>query len=122
MADRILCLSWGAVVRGRERRSLEVFNDAVGYYTGLQQQGGIERFDLVLLTPNGSVGGMMLLYGTHAQVEAIREDDRFLRITLDAGMVVDDLRVVDGYANEGIAEPMGRFQEAIANVQQPAHA
>lgn len=122
MADRILCLTWGAVARGREQRSLEVFNDAVGYYSTLREQGRIERFDLALLTPAGDIGGLMVLYGTHAQLDAVREDERFQRITLDANLVVDDLRILDGYANEGIAEPMGRFQDALTHVPQPAHA
>lgn len=122
MADRILCLTWGRVVSGREARSLEVFNDAVSYYSGLREQGRIERFDLVLLTPNGTDDGMMLLYGNHAQLDAVKEDERFERITIDAGMVVEHLRVLDGYANEGIAEPMGRFQDAIAHLPHPVTA
>lgn len=122
MADRILCLTWGEVARGREQRSLEVFNDAVGYYAALADDGRIQRFDLLLLTPNGTIGGMMLLYGSHAQLDAVHEDERFQRITINASLVVDDLRVIDGFANEGIAEPMGRFQEAVAQARQPAHA
>ena len=30
MADRVLVISWGEVVHGREERGLEVFNDALG--------------------------------------------------------------------------------------------
>lgn len=120
MADRILCLTWGQVVRGREQHSLEVFNDAVGYYSGLRDDGRLERFDLVLLTPNGQLDGMMLLYGSHAQLDAMQQDDRFMRLLTAAGTVVDDLRLIDGYANEGIAEPMSRFQEIASHLAQPA--
>jgi hypothetical protein len=120
MADRILCLSWAQVVRGREAHSLEVFNDAVGYYGALQEGGRIDHVDLVILNPNGAVDGMMLLHGSHAQLEAVKEDDRFQRLLVDAGLVVDELRVVEGYANEGISEPMGKFQEAIARLPQQA--
>ncbi len=49
MADRILFISWGAPVAGREERGLEVFNDAVGLYGRMQQEGRIESFDVVLL-------------------------------------------------------------------------
>lgn len=122
MADRTLCLTWGQVARGREAHSLEVFNDAVGYYAALREDGRIERFDVVLLTPNGSLDGMMVLYGTHEQLDAVKEDDRFQQITLAAQLVVEDLRVLDGYANAGVAEPMGRFQDAIQHLPQPQHA
>jgi len=120
MADRTLCLTWGQVARGREAHSLEVFNDAVGYYAALQEDGRIERFDVVLLSPSGGVEGMMLLYGSHEQLDAVREDERFQRLTIDAQMVVDELRVIDGYVNEGIARPMALFQEAAARAPQRA--
>lgn len=122
MADRTLCLTWGQVARGREAHSLEVFNDALGYYAALQEDGRIERFDVVLLSPGGGIDGMMILQGSHEQLDAVKEDERFQRITIDAGMVVDELRVLDGYVNEGVARPMALFQEAAAQVSQQAMA
>lgn len=118
MADRLLFLSWGAPVRGREERSLEVFNEALGYYGRLQQDGRIDSFDVVLLTPNGGLAGYMMLRGSAAQLAAVREDMVFRRILVDAGMIVDELRMVDGYCNEGVAEAMGIYQEAIAGLPQ----
>ncbi len=118
MADRTLCLTWGQVARGREAHSLEVFNDAVGYYAALREDGRIERFDVILLMPNGAFDGMMLLHGSHEQLDAVKQDERFQQITLAAQLVVDDLRIVDGYANAGVAEPMGRFQDAVRHLPQ----
>ena len=118
MADRLLLLTWGTSVRGREQRGLEVFNEALGYYGRLQQEGRIESFDVALLSPNGSQAGYMELRGTAAQLAAVREDEAFRRLLVDAAMIVDDLRVVDGFCNEGIAEAMGIYQEAIAGVPQ----
>jgi hypothetical protein len=118
MADRLLFLSWGSPVRGMEERSVEVFNEALGFYGRLQQEGRIEAFEVVLLAPNGGLGGYMELRGNAAQLAAVREDVVFRRILVDAGMIVDDLRLVDGYCNEGVAESMGIFQEAVAGVPQ----
>jgi len=122
MADRTLCLTWGQVARGREAHSLEVFNDAVGYYAALQADGRIERFDVVLLSPGGGIDGIMLLHGSRDQLDAVREDERFQRIMIDAQLVVDELRLLDGYVNEGVARPMALFQEAAASVPQQAMA
>jgi hypothetical protein len=122
MADRILCLTWGQVARGRETHSLEVFNDALGYYAGLQESGRIERFDVILLNPNGGLAGMMLLHGTHTQLDAVSEDDRFQQLTTEAALVVDDLTVVEGYSTAGVPTPIGRFQEAIAHLPHSAVA
>jgi hypothetical protein len=118
MADRLLLLSWGASVRGREERGLEVFNEALGYYGRLQQEGRIESFDVVLLAPNGGVDGYMELRGTAAQLAAVREDMVFRRLLVDAGLIVEDLVLADGFCNEGIAEAMGIYQEAVAGVPQ----
>ena len=42
MADDALFFGWGEVVRGRETKAVEVFNEAVAYYGQLQQAGKIE--------------------------------------------------------------------------------
>ena len=52
MADRLLFIGWGPPVRGREERALEVFNESVGLYGRLQQDGRIDSFDVSLLRPN----------------------------------------------------------------------
>ena len=118
MADRLLFLSWSTPVRGMEERSVEVFNEALGFYGRLQQEGRIESFDVVLLAPNGALNGYMEVRGSAAQLAALREDVVFRRILVDAGMIVNDLRLVDGYCNEGVAESIGIFQDAVAGVPQ----
>jgi hypothetical protein len=120
MADRVLFISWGQPVRGLEERGLEVFNEALGLYGRMQQDGRIESFDVTLLTPNGELNGYMALRGSADQLAAARESEDFQRVTIDAALVVDDLRLIDGYANEGIARQMALYQEATAKVPQRA--
>jgi hypothetical protein len=36
MADEALFIGWGEVVRGRERKAVEVFNESLQYYGQLQ--------------------------------------------------------------------------------------
>ena len=119
MADRIMFITWGEPVRGREERSLEVFNEAVGLYGRMQQEGRIESFDVILLEPHGGgIAGYVELHGSAGQLAAIREDEEFQRLLVDAGLIVDELGVVGGVANEGVAEQITMFQEAIAKVPQ----
>ena len=73
MADRVLFLSWGAPIAGREERSVEVFNDALGYYGRLQQEGRIERFDVALFGAHAGINGYMVLHGSHDQLDAVEE-------------------------------------------------
>src|SRR5581483_1698934 len=81
MADRMLFISWGAPVRGREERGLEVFNDALGLLGRMQQDGSIESFDVALLTPNAAVNGYVAVHGSAAQIDALRQDEEFVRST-----------------------------------------
>jgi len=121
MADRMLFIGWGASVRGREERGLEVFNESVGLYGRMQQEGRIEGFDVVLLNPHGGhLEGYIELHGSAPQLAAVREDEEFKRTLVAASLIVDDLRIVDGYANEGVAQEMTLYQEAVAQVPQSA--
>lgn len=120
MADRVLFIGWSTPVRGREERGLEVFNEAIGLCGRMQQDGRIERFDVVLLGPNGDLNGYIEVHGSAEQISAFREDEEFQRNTIEASLVVDGLRHIEGYTNEEVARQMARYQESLARVPQTA--
>ena len=53
MADAGLFIGWGQVVRGREDRALDVFNETIELYGQMQSDGRIESFEVCLLHPHG---------------------------------------------------------------------
>lgn len=118
MADRVLFISWETPVRGREERGLEVFNESIGLYGRMQQEGRIEKFDVVLLGPTGDLNGYIELHGSAEQLAAVREDDEFQRSTIEASLIVDGFRHAEGVTNEEIARQMALYQESIARVPQ----
>lgn len=120
MADRVLVISWGTTVRGAEERGLEVFNEALGLLGRMQQEGRIEGFDVTLMDPNGEMNGFVTVKGTAEQIAAMRMDDEFRRSTMDASLVVDRLRHLEGSTDEGVARMMGMYTDAIARVPQRA--
>jgi hypothetical protein len=120
MADRVLFIGWSTPVRGREERGLEVFNEAIGLYGRMQQEGRIEKFDVVLLGPNSDLNGYIEVYGSAEQLAAIREDEEFQRNTINASLVVDGLRHLDGVANDEVARQMTLYRESIGRVPQTA--
>jgi hypothetical protein len=120
MADRCLHISWQGVVPGREERALEVFNETVGYYGRLQQQGTIESFEVCLLDPNGGVDGYFELRGTRGHLAAVKADEEFRDRMADAQMITTGLSIAEGVCNEGVAREVERFQRAIAKVPQTA--
>jgi hypothetical protein len=120
MADRVLFIGWSTPVRGREERGLEVFNEAIGLCGRMQQEGRIERFDVVLLGPNAELNGYLEVHGSAEQIAAFRENEEFQRNTIEASLVVDGLRHIEGYTNEEVARQMARYQESLARVPQTA--
>ena len=118
MADRVLFISWGTPVPGREERGLEVFNDALGICGRMQQDGRIESFDVVLLEPNGELNGYIEMHGSAEQIAAVHEDEEFQRNTVDASLIVNNLRHIDGATNAEVARQMTMYQESIARVPQ----
>ena len=120
VADRMLMVSWGRVVTGREERAIEVFNEAVGLYGTMQQDGRIESFDVALMSPNATLDGYIALKGDAAQLAKVREDPDFIRSTADAMLIVNDFAICDGYCNQGVADQMAIFQEASGKVPQSA--
>jgi hypothetical protein len=120
MADRVLFISWRTPVRGREDRGLEVFNESMGLYGRLQQEGRIEKFDVVLLGASGDLNGYIELHGSAEQLAALREDEEFQRNTIEASLIVDDLRQAEGVTNDEIARQMRLYQESVARIPQTA--
>jgi hypothetical protein len=120
MADRVLFVSWSTPVRGREERGLEVFNESMGLYGRMQQDGRIEKFDVVLLGANSDLNGYIQLHGSAEQLAALRGDDEFQRNIIDAGLVVDGLRLSEGITNEEIARQMALYRESLTRVPQTA--
>lgn len=118
MADRVLVLTWKDPARGREERAVESFNDVVGYYGRKQQEGKLEKFDIVFCEPNGDLGGYMEIHGTPEQLSAMREDEEFQRLLVEASLVVDDLRICAGFTGAAIADQMTMYTEAISKVPQ----
>jgi hypothetical protein len=118
MADRVLFMSWGSPVPGREERGLEVFNEAIGICGRMQQEGRIEKFDVVLLEPNGDLNGYIEIHGSAEQIAAVHEDEEFQRNTVDASLIVEKLRHVNGVTNEEISRQMSMYQESVGRVPQ----
>jgi len=120
MADRMMMVTWGTTVAGREERALEVFNESLGVYGQLQQDGKIESFDVTLLAPNPLLSGYAVLKGSAAQMAMVRDDAAFRRMCIDATLIVEQFNVLDGFCDEGVAEELAMFQEAAAKVPQSA--
>jgi hypothetical protein len=121
MAERALFVGFGTPVRGREERAVAVFNEFVGMFGRMANDGRIERMDVTLLDPHGGdLGGFFLIHGTTGQCEALLDDEEFRRASIDAGLIVENYGVVPAVSGEAVGPLMAMYAEALAKVGAPA--
>ncbi len=114
MASAALFIGWGTPARGREQKALQLFNEAIQYYTRLQQQGTIENFEAVLLEPHGGdLQGFVLLRGEPDKLNGIRTSEEFLHLTTQATLALDNLGVVGAFIGEGLNRLTADYESLI---------
>jgi hypothetical protein len=97
-------------VRGRELKALQVFNEAIQFYTRLQQQGTIESFEPVALEPHGGdLAGFLLIRGDREKLNAIRTSEEFLRLNNRAALIVDNFGVITAFIGEELQRQFADF-------------
>jgi hypothetical protein len=114
MAEAALCSVWGTAIPGREKQALNVFNEAMQWWAGLQQEGKIERIDVTVLAPaGGDVAGFMVVRGTAQQIDSLRRSKEYQQQVARVQLFASHVRVADAYVDEGLAQVMGQYQEVI---------
>ncbi len=117
MADAALFIGWGFPVRGREAKAVAVFNESVQYWSGLQQSGQIESFELALLDPHGGdLTGFALLRGSREKLAQLQGTAEFRRSVTRAQLIVENLGVVGAVLGQALAEQMGLFQAQVGEL------
>jgi hypothetical protein len=117
MADDALFIGWGEVVRGRERKAIEVFNESLQYYAQLQQDGKVESVEPWFLSPHGGdLAGFILLRGQREQLDEIERSPEFERLQTRASLIVDRTGVINAYTGEALGRLLGEFQEASGDL------
>ena len=115
MADAGLFIGWGQVVRGREkRRAVQVFNESVEYWGGLQGDGKIEGFELAPFgAPRRRLAGLCPAARDEEQINALRADEEFGRRIVRADQIVESQGVISALIGEGIARGMAQYEGEI---------
>jgi hypothetical protein len=123
MTDRGLFVGFGAPVRGREERAIEVFGEFMEMFGRMQSDGRIDAMDVSLLDPHGGdLGGFFMVHGSEAQCAALANDEEFRRASIDASLIVEKFGVVPAATGEGVGKEMAMYAEAVGKVGIGGHA
>lgn len=118
MAEAALCTMFGEPVPGREKKALEVYGETVQYYTRLQQEGAIERFDVTIVGPTGGqVNGFIVVRGTANQIDTLRRAKEFQQMINRVQLIASHVSVNDAWVDEGLAQIMSQYQEVVERLE-----
>ena len=110
MSDTALFLGFAAPARAREPQALALYEEVTQFSAGLQERGEIAGFEAVLLEPHGGdLAGFFLLRGDGEQLDRLRRNDDFRRLSARAGLVVDGFGVVDAHVGAAVARQMSLY-------------
>lgn len=115
MAEAGFWIAWGLPARGRETQALALLKDSTtGFLEQLAQGGRIERFDTAILKPQSiELGGFVLIQGSREQIDSLRRADDFQAWLTRIQLVADRVGIVDAWVNEGLAEAIGLYEDAL---------
>jgi hypothetical protein len=117
MADAGLFVGFGNPVHGRESQAIELFNEVLGYYARLQEDGEIESFEPVILEPHGGdLGGFILIRGEAEKLAVLRVSEEFTQFSIRAGFIVDSFGVVGADLAERLQRQMAYYTEQIGAI------
>ena len=118
MAGEALFVGWGQVVRGREQRALQVFQETIAFYTKLQEDGRIASFDATLLAPHGGTSPAFFSCTANNHLWTHPRERGVPSILGRAGSVVDNVGVVSAYTGDALGQVMGIFGELSQELPQ----
>ncbi|MDD9267264.1 hypothetical protein ACFPES_09555 [Paenibacillus sp. GCM10023248] len=112
MAKGSLIVGWGEIIPGREKAAQATLNDAMQYCTRLQQEGKIDRFEVVVLEPHGSdLCGFVLITGDKETVAKLRTEEEFVSVIIGVQLVHRNVRVVGAYTGAELRGLFGMWDE-----------
>lgn len=117
MADTAIFIGYGPTIPGREQAALTLFNEVIGYYTGLRERGEIESFEAVLLEPHGGeLVGFLLLRGEAGKLDRLRRSEEFLEYNARGGLALNNFGVVGAYIGQGLQGRFAVFGKLVAQL------
>jgi len=117
MTAGAITVSWGAVIPGREAKSLEVFGSAVARFEELSKSGRIHSHKEYFAV-TGQFGGFMLIEGDLDELAKLAVEPETLALNSKAESIVQDFRVqmYGGGTDQAVQEMMGTYMGALQEV------
>jgi hypothetical protein len=118
MGDHGHVTAWSGVKAGREAQGLQLWADAVDFYEKAKANGLIDEYEAVLFQPTGSAlpNGIITLWGSEDQIDAIDRNDERMALQMRAGLLLDGLVQTRSVRGAALLEGLGTYQAALDSI------
>ena len=114
MSTNVIFMGWNRAVAGREAQSGPLFQEFLQYLGGQQQEGTIQSFESVFLSPHGGdLNGFVLIRGETSKLDALQSSEEWLTYTTRAGQMMEGLGVVRGATGELVMKWMDVWNKVL---------
>ncbi len=114
MSTHVIFYGWNRSVPGREQISAQHMQEYLAYLAGLQQNGAIDSFEVVLLGPHGGdLNGFFLIRGNRDQLDAMQASDEYMNHVTRGNIHLEGSGAIRGVSGEGVMEWMNRWREHL---------
>lgn len=115
MGDYGHVTSWGGIRAGRERQALALWTDAIDFYEKAKANGLIDEYEVLLFQPTGGAlpAGIITLWGTQDQVDAIARNDDRMALQMRATLLLESHVETRAMRGAAMLEGVGTFQTLV---------
>jgi hypothetical protein len=107
-----IVLGWTRAVPGKEKQSIELFQEFVGYITGLQKEGKIASFEPVFLDPHGGdMNGFFLIRGETPKLDALLSSESWIAFATRGMVTMQGFGVIRAAVGDEIPKRMAIFSK-----------
>jgi hypothetical protein len=115
MSDYGHVTAWSGIRAGREAQAMQLWADAVELYEKAVANGLIEEYETQIFMPTGSAlpTGIITLWGTEDQVDAMDRNADRMRLQTRAGLILEGLVQTRSVRGTAVLEGIGAFQAEV---------
>ena len=114
MSKDVIFVGWNRPIVGREKMAAEHLQEFMADVIQLQQEGTIDSFEPILLTPHGGdLNGFFLIRGEISKLLELKRTEAWITNVTRANMHTEGFGVIDGVTGEGVMEWMERWTSLI---------
>jgi len=107
MGPNLILFGWNRPIPGREKLSLQHFDEFVAYLTAQQKAGAIDGFDIVFLDPHGGdLNGFFVIKADSKKLATLTTSDEWTKHMTRATLHLQAPGAITGATGAGIAARM----------------